>query len=71
MQGLEGLHQLLGLLQQGHRAGEKILPLLGQHQLAGAALEQGHPQLLLQAVDGAGHRGGGQIEGAGGAGEAA
>ena len=68
-QGLQGLHQLIGLLQQAHRAGKEVLPLLGQHQLAGAALEQRDPQLLLQRIYGAGHRGGGQVEGAGGPGE--
>ncbi|MNE46344.1 hypothetical protein D3C80_1406750 [compost metagenome] len=38
-QGLQGLHQLIRLLQQAHRACKEVLTLLGQHQLTGAALE--------------------------------
>lgn len=65
------MHQLIRLLQQGQGAGEKIGALLGQHQLAGAALEERDPELLLQGVDGTGHGGGGLVEGAGGTGETA
>jgi hypothetical protein len=53
--------QLIRLLQQG-RERRKIGALLGQHQLAGAALEERDPELLLQGVDGTGHGGGGLVE---------